>query len=91
MKTKILILVLALFLVVTGVALANGVVELPRWVLGSGGEPSSGGNISLIDTIGQPVIGPSSGGDVSLQAGYWVGRSSVIEEETLVYLPLVLR
>jgi len=38
MKTKILILalVLALFLAATGVALANGVIKIPRWVLGGG-------------------------------------------------------
>jgi len=93
MKTKILILalVLALFLAATGAALAIGIVELPRWVLSGGGGPSSGGNLSLNDSIGQPVIGPSSGGDVSLEVGYWVGRRSVIEEEFVVYLPLVLR
>ena len=59
-------------LVLLGAALA--MVDLPTidwWVFGSGGAPSSGGTVEMDDTLGQPVIGPSSGGDVALQAGYW--------------------
>jgi len=41
------------------------------WVISGGGAPSSGGNVTLNDTLGQPVVGPSSGGDVALRAGYW--------------------
>jgi len=73
-----------------GVVLAFSATSVDWWVFGSGGGPSSGGEISLNDTIGQPVIGSSSGGDVNLQAGYWVGGSEV-EEVYPIYLPLVLR
>jgi len=38
------------------------------------GGPSSGGSVALNDTLGQPVIGPSSSGDVGLNAGYWYAR-----------------
>ena len=55
-----------------------------------GGGTSSGGDISLNDTIGQPVIGPSSGGDMSLHAGYWVSGIES-EPEYPIYLHLVMR
>ena len=37
-------------------------------------------------TLGQPMIGQSSSGDVSLSAGYWGAGA-----EYLVYLPMVMR
>jgi uncharacterized repeat protein (TIGR01451 family) len=43
------------------------------WILGSGGAAASGGTVSMHDTLGEPVIGLSSGGSVSLGAGYWYG------------------
>jgi len=68
MKTKILILalLLALLLAVAGVALANGVVELRRVVLSGGASDSAAGDITLHATLGQPVAGIVSGGDVTL-------------------------
>jgi hypothetical protein len=55
MKTKIvmLILVLALSLVVTGLALANGGVGRTREVLGGGATDSDAGDVSLRATLGQ--------------------------------------
>ncbi len=41
------------------------------WVIAGGGAPSMGAGVTLNDTLGQPVIGSSSGGDVGLAAGYW--------------------
>jgi hypothetical protein len=67
-------------LVVAGAALAQGTATINRWVISSGGAPSSGGNVTLNDTLGQPIIGPSSGGNVSLGAGYWGGRA--VEEQS---------
>jgi hypothetical protein len=43
------------------------------WVHGGGGAPSGGGDIALNDTLGQPIIGDSSSGEVGLGAGYWAG------------------
>lgn len=89
MKTKILILalVLALSLVVTGLALANSGVELPRWVLGGGVADSAAGEVALRATLGQLVVGGVSGGNVTLGQGFWRGATP----EYTIYLPLVLR
>ncbi len=89
MKTRILILVLvlALFLVATGAALANGVVELPRWVLGGGASDSAAEGVALRATLGQPVVGVVSGGDVTLGQGFWCGATPGYN----IYLPLVIR
>ncbi len=89
MKTKILILalVLALFLAAAGVALANGSIELPRWVLGGGASDSAAGGVALHATLGQPVVGVVSGGDVTLGQGFWCGATPGYN----IYLPLVIR
>ncbi len=86
MKTRILIL----SLVVTGLVLANGGVELPRWVLGGGASDSAAGSVTLRATLGQPVVGLVSGGNVTLGQGFWRG-GSLAQGEYDVYLPLVLR
>ena len=41
------------------------------WAISGGGAPSSGGNVTLNDTLGQPMVGPWTGGSVALNAGYW--------------------
>ena len=94
MKPKIMILalMLALMLVVTGAALANGDLGLPRWVLGGGASDSAAGDVTLRATFGQPVVGvvTSGGGDVTLGQGFWYGGGlpGVGRE---VYLPLIQR
>jgi hypothetical protein len=89
MKTKVLILalVLTLFLVVTGVALANGGVARPRWVLGGGASDSAAGDVTLRATLGQAVVGVVAGGDITLRQGFWHGAAV----EYKIYLPLILR
>jgi hypothetical protein len=89
MKTKILILVLvlALFLAAAGVALANGGVERPRWVLGGGASDAAAGGTTLRATLGQPVVGGVSRGDVTLGQGFWGGATPGYN----IYLPLVTR
>jgi hypothetical protein len=89
MKTKVLILalVLALFLVVTGVALANGEAARLRWVLSGGASDCAAGDVTLRATLGQPVVGVVSGGDVTLGQGFWHGAAV----EYQIYLPLILR
>ena len=90
MKTKALILTLglALSLAAVGVALANGGPDLPRWVLGSGASDSTagGGAVALRGTLGQPVVGVVTVGDIALGQGFWHGAAGYD-----VYLPLVLR
>ena len=69
---------LLLCLLVVGGTLAQGGPTSNRWVISGGGAPSSGGNVALNDTLGEPIIGPSSGGNVWLGAGYW-GAGAVEE------------
>lgn len=92
MKTKILILalVLALFLAVTGVALANDDIARLRWVLGGGVSDATAGDVTLRAMLGQPVVGTASGGDVTLGQGFWHG-GSLPEGGYDIYLPLVIR
>jgi len=89
MKTKIVILalVLALFLAAAGVALANDGIELPRRVLGGGASDSAAEGVALHATLGQPVVGGVSGGDVTVGQGFWGGATPGYN----VYLPLVIR
>ncbi len=64
--------VLLVTLLGTGIALAEGSgPALDWWIIAGGGAPSGGAGVSLNDTLGQPIIGPSGGGDVALGAGYW--------------------
>lgn len=90
MKTKILILVLVLSLVLTGLALANDGIELPRWVFGSGGTNSIGGSLTLRASLGQPVVGIVSNGEVTLGQGFWPG-GSLAKDDFYIYLPLILK
>ena len=76
MRHKHKLLLAVLFACALGLALAvavwaNATPAIEWWVFGSGGVPSSSAAVSMEDTLGQPVIGPSSGGDVALQAGFW--------------------
>ncbi len=91
MKTKVLILALALalFLAVAGVVLANGGIARPRWVLGGGASDSAAGGVTLHATLGQPVVGviTSGSGDVTLGQGFWGGATPGYN----IYLPLVIR
>jgi hypothetical protein len=68
-----------------GVSAVEGTV-VDWWVMAGGGAPSSGDSITMNGILGQPIVGPSSGGDVSLSAGYWVAGA-----EYKVYFPVVMR
>jgi hypothetical protein len=75
-------LVLMSFIVV----LAIDGTALDWWVVAGGGSPSSADSITMNGTLGQPVVALSSGGDVSLRAGYWGAGA-----EYTVYFPIVMR
>ncbi len=94
-----LLVVLLAVLALVGVALAGSGAVIGWDVLAGGGAPASGappfgappegGIITLDDTLGQPVTGSSSGGNIDLSAGYWTGLT--VEGKTHIYLPLILR
>jgi hypothetical protein len=84
----VLALALVLSLLVVGLALANGSVERPRHVVGSGMSDSATSGVALRGTLGQAVIGSMSAGDITLGQGFWHGGAAA---QYRVYLPLVLR
>ena len=86
MKTKIMI-ALAAFLLLTGVALANVGPTVDWWVIGGGGGHAEAGAYALDGTIGQAMVGVASSGSSELCAGFWCGAAAVYK----TYLPLVVR
>ena len=63
---------LCALLLITIVSAQGGVPLVNWWVIAGGGAPSIGGDVTFNDTVGQPVIGPATGGDdIALNAGYW--------------------
>jgi hypothetical protein len=87
----ILILGILLFLVIGVISRDVFAQVLPdstiSWfVMASGGGSGSVANITLESTVGQPFVGSSDAGNVSLGTGYWYA------EETLeLYLPIVIK
>lgn len=55
--------VLLLMALANPVALAKQGPEIPWQVISGRGAPSTGLGVTLNGTLGQPMIGPSSGGD----------------------------
>lgn len=70
------------------VALAAEAPALERWVFGSGGGPSEGTGVTMHGTLGQAVIGASSGEGVLQHGGY---EEAAPQQREAVYLPLVMR
>ena len=52
---------------------ANAQYAIDWFTVDGGGGVSSGGNFSLTGTIGQPDVGTLSGGNYTLQGGFWPG------------------
>ncbi len=79
-------------LLLTGIALAAG-ESLPRHAVSGGGDTVSAGNITLRNTIGQPIAGSVSNGG-SLCSGFICGQAASAPTsggDKFVYLPLVLK
>ena len=73
-KSLSVIIACAVVLIGAGGVLAQGDDPAVNWwvVAGAGGT-STGGSVTVSDTLGQPIIGPASGsGNLGLSAGYWV-------------------
>jgi hypothetical protein len=43
----------------------------PRGVLSAGGGPANAGVYTLMDTVGQPVVGPASSANYAVADGFW--------------------
>ena len=86
------LLALMLASLASGVALAtpgapDADYDISWWTVDGGGTAlSSGGSYTLGGAIGQPDAGPLSGGDYTLEGGFWVAAQG-----HAIYLPLVMR
>jgi len=88
-RVHILIPLLLALLLVGSVAAAPALVqsaERPRHVMAAGGRSVTVGSVTLRGTVGQPFVGISTGGNVTLGHGFWHGA----EPRYSLYLPLVL-
>ena len=86
----ILLALLILFLV-NGVLAASSVQYSIDWQsMNAGGAPaeSGSGHISMNGSLGQTAIGPSSGSQTTLWAGFW---HSIQQALTDLFMPIVMR
>ncbi len=96
-KTHLLFLCLSLLLLVGVGAVAYATsVQITKDVIAGGGDSVTVGNVHIDDTIGQPVVGVSSAGDVVLESGYWHGVEGTVVVPTptplpRIYLPIYLK
>jgi hypothetical protein len=67
------------------VVLAIDGTAVDWWVVAGGGAPSNTDSITMNGTLGQPVVGLSSGGNVSLSAGYWAAGAEYLINFPLIY------
>lgn len=89
---RMLFLTLIVILLIFEVAQAQGIsFTFDRWVIGAGGgravDQTGTVIIELDGTIGQPIIGQSTGGVVMLSSGFWVGT----DVEHSLFLPITIR
>jgi hypothetical protein len=75
-----------LLLAFGGLAAFQGGYQLDWWTVDGGGGESSGGNVSLAGSIGQPDAGDMSSGIYTLGGGFW----DPVESGQLIYLPVIL-
>jgi hypothetical protein len=72
-----------------GAAASQVNYALDWWTLDGGGGTSTGGDFSLIGSIGQPEAGFLQGGEFNLQGGFFVGGK--VSTTGNIYLPVVVR
>ena len=91
-KWSLSLLLLAIAITLLGILSASAVAgySLDWWTVDGGGGGGSGNGYSLGGTIGQPDAGTSSGGNYTLDGGFWGGVGDITQNYQ-VYLPLVNR
>jgi len=63
----------AIFIVMGATFLVEAKYDLSSYTIDNGGGVSTGGDYSLVGTIGQPEAGAMSGGSYELLGGFWPG------------------
>ena len=91
MKRTFLTGVVALALVLSGIALAASSYELRRSTVSSGGAVSTGDSYTLGGTVGQMDAGQLTGGSYTLGGGFWGGGALATQNSYIRYLPLIVR
>lgn len=88
-----IIVLLGLLFMLTNVVIASESASyLIGWdVLASGRDVSQSSSYSLNATVGEQIIGFSSGDSYQVEAGYWYGKENIPLETRSVYLPVVVR
>ena len=87
LKLTLVVGVIVLYSAALTYAQSSNTYSLPWQVLGAGGGHASSATYTLDATIGQPLVGSSTGSASEMWAGFWVGVEGALRE----YLPLVLR
>jgi hypothetical protein len=73
MKYKAILLGLVVFLLVAnGVLAATLAYQIPRSVMGAGGDRVAAGSYILEGTVGQAIAGDVSAGTYKLHSGFWI-------------------
>jgi hypothetical protein len=87
MKPINVLAVVALLLLLAGLARADGEIVRPRQVLAGGASDTiATGAIHIAATLGQPVVGPvSASAEIALGQGFWYAGVA----PRRVYLPLL--
>lgn len=85
MKTKLILSLLFVFLAVA----ARAQYSIDWFTIDGGGGSSTGGVYSVAGTIGQPDAGAMSGGNFSIQGGFW-GILSAVQSPGAPLLRIVL-
>jgi hypothetical protein len=88
----VVLFIVLISLLLAGTALAANGYQINWWTVDNGGgrSQSADGQYALSGTIGQPDAGSSTGGEYTLNGGFWHGLGAAIQE-FLIHLPLVSR
>jgi hypothetical protein len=60
--------------------------SLESFTIGGGGGASTGGEFSMTGSVGEPATGPLSGGDFTVEGGFWAVVSQVTVPDLTVRL-----
>jgi hypothetical protein len=91
MKHTFLASIVALALLLSGIALAASTYEVTRSSVSSGGAVSTGGRYRLGGSAGQMDAGQLAGGSYTLGGGFWGGSGVAAQNGYIRYLPLIAR
>ncbi len=94
-KLHPLLLCLSLLLLVgVGAVAYASTNQLTKDVVAAGGGFVSAGDVTIEDTIGQPVIGEAAAGDILIESGFWDAaddQTVTVTPSPRVFLPIFLK